>query len=133
MTKHTYLVLAWSTLDSVTFVGNCHPGVKVSLVGQGVEVTALYVSEAGQLTSTRRGVTDPIPPPLSQTVLPSVLRTAPQDILKSIICCDWLTASNIHFYVVLEQCFPNSFFRKPFFMPTECVPTSWSVSALSRS
>lgn len=44
-----------------------------ALVWDGIEVAALYVSEGRQVRRTGRGVTHLVSPPLSQTVLSSVL------------------------------------------------------------
>lgn len=59
----------------LTSVDDCLPLVELALVGHWVEVTTLDVSEGGQLMRTRFGVADLVPPSLSQTILPSVLRT----------------------------------------------------------
>lgn len=59
----------------LTSVDDRFPLVEPALVWHGVEVTTLDVSEGGQVTSTRAGVADLVPPSLSQTILPSVHRT----------------------------------------------------------
>lgn len=59
----------------LTSVDDCFPLVELAFVGQGVEVTALHVPEGGQVVRTWCDVTDLVPPSLSQTILPSVLRT----------------------------------------------------------
>lgn len=58
----------------VDSVDDSDPLVELALVGHGVEVTTLGVSEGGQLVGTWHCVTDLVPPSLSQTILPSVLR-----------------------------------------------------------
>lgn len=58
--------------DLLTSVDDCFPLVELALVGQGVEVSTLDVSEGGQVIRARRRVAGLIPPPLSQTILPSV-------------------------------------------------------------
>lgn len=58
-----------------TSVDDGFPLVELALVWHGVEVTTLDVSEAGQVMRTWCGVTDLVAPSLSQTILPSVLRT----------------------------------------------------------
>lgn len=59
----------------LTSADDCFPLVELALVRHCVEVTALEVSEGGQLMETRCSVTDLVPPSLSQTIPPSVFRT----------------------------------------------------------
>lgn len=59
----------------VTSVDDGFPLEEPALVGDGVEVAALSVSEGRQASWTSCRVADPVPPPLPQTVLPSVLWT----------------------------------------------------------
>ena len=61
-----------------TSVDDCFPLVELALVWQCVVVTALEVSEGGQVMRTRCGAADLEPPPLSQTKVPSILRTVSQ-------------------------------------------------------
>lgn len=63
-------------LSPLTSVDDRFPRVEFASVWDGVEVTTLDVSEAGQLPGTPCGVTDLVPPALSQTIPPSVLGTA---------------------------------------------------------
>lgn len=60
----------------LTSVDDCFPRVEFASVWDGIKMTTLDVSEAGQLLRTRCGVTDLVPPALSQTIPPSVLGTA---------------------------------------------------------
>lgn len=69
----------------LTSVDDCLPPVELALVWQGVEVTALDVSEGGQVIRTRCGVADLVPPSLSKTILPSVLGTVGQS--KTLFQC----------------------------------------------
>lgn len=59
----------------LTSVDDCLPLVEVAFVWQRVEVTALDVSKRGEVVQAWCGATDLVPPPLSQTILPSVFRT----------------------------------------------------------
>lgn len=52
------------------------PLVELALVGQGVVVSALDVSEGGHLLGTRRAAADFVSAALPQTIPPSVLWTA---------------------------------------------------------
>lgn len=59
----------------LTSVDDRLPLEELALVRQAVEVTTLDVSEGGQVIRTWCSVADLVPPPLSQTILPSVLWT----------------------------------------------------------
>lgn len=65
----------WLKFNLLTRVDDCLPLVELALVWLTVEVTTLDVPERGQVMKTRCGVTDLVPPSLSQTILPSVPRT----------------------------------------------------------
>lgn len=58
-----------------TFVHDGFPLVELALVGHGVEMATLDISEGGQLLGTWCGVADLVSLSLSQTILPPELRT----------------------------------------------------------
>lgn len=69
----------------LTFVVDCYPLVELALVGHGVEVATLDVSEGGLVLRTWRGVADSVPLSLSQTVFPPVFRTTVTDIIPVLL------------------------------------------------